>query len=138
MRLISRTSRVLFLLSLLTALAASTAMAELKLPSIVADHMVLQQSRPVPIWGWAQPGEEVTVAIAGQTVKGKADDKGRWQVEIGPLQAGGPLEIVISDAAGNPRRQGPVGFHGCRRGPEIPSGRSENRRRHHRRGEQGS
>ena len=101
MRQISRISRVFLFLLLLTGLAASTAIAELKLPSIVADHMVLQQSRPVPIWGWAKPGEEVTVAIAGQTAKGKADDKGRWQVEIGPLEAGGPLELVISDNAGD-------------------------------------
>ena len=94
------TGAILFLL-LLFGLDASMAMAELKLPSVVADHMVLQQSRLVPIWGWAKPGEEVTVAIASQTAKGMANDKGRWQVAIGPLVAGGPLELVISDFSGN-------------------------------------
>ena len=101
MRHISRATRVLLFVLFLTGLAASTAIAELKLPSITADHMVLQRSRPVPIWGWAKPGEEVTVAIADQTVKGKADDNGRWQVEIGPLEVGKPLELVISDEAGD-------------------------------------
>ena len=101
MRRIPRAAKVFLCLSLLMGFAAPAALAELKLPSIVADHMVLQQSRPLPIWGWAKPGEEVTVVIAGQTAKGRADDKGRWQAEIGPLEAGGPLQIVISDASGD-------------------------------------
>lgn len=108
MRSMLRTARVLFFVSLVAALSLSTALAELKLPSIVGDHMVLQQARPVPIWGWANPGEEITATIAGQTAKAKADDKGRWQVEIGPLAAGGPLELTISDSAGNKKTIGDV------------------------------
>lgn len=81
--------------------AASTALAELKLPAIVGDHMVLQRGRSVPLWGWTKPGDEVTVAVAGQTAKAKADDKGRWQVELASMKAGGPFELVISDSAGD-------------------------------------
>ncbi|MBN2295926.1 MAG: sialate O-acetylesterase [Pirellulales bacterium] len=87
--------------ALLAALITSPAVAELKLPAVVGDHMVLQQSRPVPLWGWTQPGNEVTVSIAGQTVKAKPDDKGRWQVELAPMKAGGPFELVVSDASGD-------------------------------------
>ena len=61
------------------AFSAYLAHAELKLPAMFTDHAVLQREMPVPVWGWAEPGEEVTVAIAGQTHKTKADDKGKWQ-----------------------------------------------------------
>ncbi len=108
MRSLVRAAQVLFLFSIIVGLAVSAAMAELKLPSIVADHMVLQQSRPVPIWGWANPGEEITVTIAGQTAKVKADEKGRWQVEVGPLAASGPLELVINDSSGGKKTIGDV------------------------------
>ena len=101
MNTLTKLSRVFLLSLLLCGLVASTAMAELRLPSIMADHMVLQQSRLVPIWGWAGPGEEVAVEVAGKTYKGTADGRGRWQVEVGPLSTGGPLEIVISGAAGD-------------------------------------
>jgi sialate O-acetylesterase len=50
---------------------------------------------PVPIWGWADAGEEVTVAIAGQTQKTKADDKGKWRVTLSPLAVGEPLKMVV-------------------------------------------
>ncbi len=107
MRHFSRITRILFVLLLLLGVvasmdgAASTAVAELKLPAVVGDHMVLQRARPLPLWGWAQPGDEVTVVIAGQTAKAKADDKGRWQVELGAMKAGGPFELIISDASGD-------------------------------------
>ena len=50
---------------------------------------------PVPVWGWAEPGEEVTVSIAGQTQKAKADDKGKWSVKLEPLSVGEPLTMVV-------------------------------------------
>ena len=49
------------------ALAPTSVPAAVKLPAIIGDNMVLQQGRPVPIWGWADKGEEVTVAVANQT-----------------------------------------------------------------------
>ncbi len=62
------------------------------------DHAVLQRDMPVPVWGWAEPGEEVTVAIAGQTHKATADDKGNWQVTLKPLSVGEPLTLVVEGA----------------------------------------
>ncbi len=56
-----------------TAVAA----AAVKLPAIFGDDMVLQRGRPVPVWGWADKGEKVTVSIAGQTLTTKADQQGR-------------------------------------------------------------
>lgn len=54
--------------------------ANVKLPSVLASHMVLQRDKPIPIWGWADPGEEVTVQLGEKTEKTKADDKGDWKV----------------------------------------------------------
>ena len=59
------------------------------------DHAVLQRDMPVPVWGSADPGEEVTVTIAGQTHKTKADDKGKWRVTLEPLKVGEPLTLVV-------------------------------------------
>src|SRR5258708_3235312 len=73
---------------------ALPARADVKLPAMFTDHAVLQRDMPVPVWGWADPGEEVTVAIAGQTQKTKADDKGKWRVTLDPLKVGDPLTLV--------------------------------------------
>ena len=87
------TSSVKSLLCLL-ALAA-TARAEIKLPSIIGSHMVLQQGQKNPLWGWAKPGADVTVSVQKQTLKTQADDQGKWKVEAAPLPVGGPYEITI-------------------------------------------
>ena len=71
---------------LLTPLAAVPA-GELKLASVFADHAVLQRDASVPIWGWASPGDEVTVEFAGQKKTAKADPSGKWQVKLDPLVA---------------------------------------------------
>lgn len=48
-------------------LASRPAFADVKLPAIFSEHMVLQRDATVPVWGWADPGETVTVSLAGQT-----------------------------------------------------------------------
>jgi sialate O-acetylesterase len=57
---------------------------------------VLQRDVKVPVWGSADPGEEVHVAIAGQTQKATADDKGKWRVALEPLSVSDePLKLVV-------------------------------------------
>jgi sialate O-acetylesterase len=63
---------------------------------LFADHCVLQRGRPVPVWGWAEAGAEVTVSIAGKEATGVADANGRWQATLPTLEAGGPYELTIS------------------------------------------
>jgi sialate O-acetylesterase len=63
--------------------------AEVKLPSVLGSHMVLQRDKPLPIWGWADPGEAVTVEFAGQTKSTKADPSGNWKVTLEALKADG-------------------------------------------------
>jgi sialate O-acetylesterase len=71
--------------SLLLGLAfAPMLRAELKLPAIISDHMVLQQKHSNPIWGWDTPGTKVTVTFAGQTHSAVADADGKWTVKLRP------------------------------------------------------
>lgn len=77
----------LVLLCLLTAAAAAERPF---LHPLFAPHAVLQQGRPIPVWGWTTPGAPVSVRIDGRTAKAVAGADGRWQTEIGPFKAGGP------------------------------------------------
>jgi sialate O-acetylesterase len=80
----------------LTGACGSPALADVKLPSIFGSHMVLQRGQNNRVWGWAEPGEEVKVAIADQTKATKAGDDGRWTVQLDPLAAGGPHQLTIA------------------------------------------
>ena len=71
------------------------AAAGLRLPAIFSDHMVLQRDLPVPVWGWTEAGEEITVTIGVQTVGGKAGADGKWLVLLKPMKAIDTTEMVI-------------------------------------------
>jgi sialate O-acetylesterase len=75
--------------------AGTPVSAEVKLPSIFSEHMVLQRDVPVPVWGWADPAEVVTVSIAGQTKTVSADAGGNWSLKLEKLSAGEPLTFVV-------------------------------------------
>jgi sialate O-acetylesterase len=64
-------------------------------PRIIGDHMLIQRGIKAPIWGKADPGEEVTVALGDQEARTVANEKGRWIVRIGPFEAGGPHMLTI-------------------------------------------
>lgn len=77
-------------------LAANVTVANVALPTIFSDHMVLQREMPLPIWGWADAGEQVSVAFAGQTKSTSADEDGRWQVTLEPLTANSqPQQLTV-------------------------------------------
>ena len=63
------------------------AMAELRLPAVFSDHMVLQQKQSDPVWGWDTPGTEITVTFSGQTKSATADAAGKWTVKLDPMPA---------------------------------------------------
>src|SRR2546428_2029013 len=77
-------------------LVAAPASAEIKLPAFFSDGMVLQQGRGVPVWGFADPGEEVSVTLSGQTRTVKADSEGRWMMRLDQPKAGGPLPMTVA------------------------------------------
>ena len=70
--------------------------AQVRLPKILGSNMVLQRDKVVPIWGWANSGESVTVSFAGQQKTTKADTSGYWKVLLSPLKANDkPQEMTI-------------------------------------------
>ena len=85
---------VLFLASLAAALGG-TALANVTQPSIFGNNMVLQRDVKVPVWGWADQGEEVTVTFNGQTKKAVAGADGSWQVTLDPMKFGGPFQMSV-------------------------------------------
>jgi sialate O-acetylesterase len=70
--------------------------ADVKCASVFTDHMVLQRDMPVPVWGTADAGEQVTVKAAGQSKTATADDKGKWSVKLDALQVGGPIAVEVA------------------------------------------
>ncbi len=76
---------------------ASALRAELKLPAIIGDHMVLQQKQTNPIWGWDAPGTKVTVTFAGKTETATAGADGKWTVKLAAVPANAtPQKITIA------------------------------------------
>ena len=82
-------------LTLLMLVFVGVGRAEVRLPSIIGDNMVLQRGVKVRIWGKANAGERITVTFDRKSVNTVADAQGRWQVWLGPLKAGGPSELTI-------------------------------------------
>ena len=84
-----------FLGSLVAGCLAVVASADVKLPGVFGDHMVVQSEMTVPVWGWAEPGEKVAVSLAGQTQTATADAEGKWSVKLDALQPGGPHVLTV-------------------------------------------
>jgi sialate O-acetylesterase len=74
---------------------ATLASAEVRMPRIFSDQMVLQRDMPIPVWGWAAEGDKVTVEFAGQTASATAGPGGKWTVTLKPLSAGGPHTLSV-------------------------------------------
>ncbi|MFP6874958.1 MAG: sialate O-acetylesterase [Verrucomicrobiales bacterium] len=95
-----------FIVFVAAACLPALVMAEVKLPSVIGSHMVLQQGEPVPIWGLADPGEAVTVVFGAASASAKADTDGKWQVKLPTMKANskgvkmvvkGSNEIILED-----------------------------------------
>ena len=77
--------------------SAHPALADVKLPDLFGDHMVLQRDQLLPIWGWADPGEQVTVKLDHATATAIADNQGNWKVMLPALHADGdPHRMIVS------------------------------------------
>lgn len=72
--------------------------AQLALPEIFTDHMVLQRNQPVTVWGRASPGEEVVVTFKNKTYPTQADPAGKWRVQLEAATAGGPYTLSVKGA----------------------------------------
>ena len=87
----------LFFLLILTFAGTVTAIADVTLPAVISDNMVLQRGRKVPIWGWAEPGEKVKIKGNWQWLDAstRADKYGKWMVKLSVPKKAGPYKISI-------------------------------------------
>ncbi len=77
------------------AILARVVRADIRLPAVVGDHMVLQRDLPLPIWGWADPDEEVSVTLGEAKASTKADASGNWRVTLPAMKTGKALEMTL-------------------------------------------
>jgi sialate O-acetylesterase len=80
---------ILFIISLCLPLKA-----QLRLPAIIGDHMVIQQKQSNPIWGWDKPGTQVTVTFAGKSYTASAGPDGKWNILLSPSLANSTPQIL--------------------------------------------
>ncbi len=70
--------------------------ANITLPKIFGDNMVLQREKPIPVWGWAEPNEKITVSFKKQTKATVAGKDGKWMIKLAPEKAGGPFTLTAT------------------------------------------
>lgn len=89
---------VLAVSGILLVVSTSAVFADIKLPSIIGDNMVLQQGKKATIWGWAMPGEEVMAGVGWNSMRWAvtADEDGKWMFKMNPPKTGGPYEMTLS------------------------------------------
>ncbi len=76
--------------------AVGNAQAALKVPNVFGNHMVVQQKAPIRVWGWTNPGQDVTVELGDKAALAKAHADGRFEVSLPAMVAGGgPLKLTI-------------------------------------------
>ena len=86
---------LLFITSLMLFLLPGLIQADVKLPVLLSDGMILQRDMKLLIWGWASPGEKVQVKFNKKTVRTITDSEGNWKVSLPPFKAGGPYSMTV-------------------------------------------
>ena len=92
MRMISKSKKWAILLLLLLA---GSLTAQVNVPTYFSNNMVLQKGMAIPVWGWATPGEKVTVTIDQSSMSATADKEGKWNVKLPAMNYGGPYQLTI-------------------------------------------
>ncbi|MFW5757865.1 MAG: sialate O-acetylesterase [Bacteroidota bacterium] len=92
---LAQSKTIQFVLLLLLITFPLGIFAEVGMPAIFSDHMVLQRNKELTFWGWADSRERVKITIGDQTKTTRAGKNGQWSVKIDPLQTGEPLEILV-------------------------------------------
>jgi len=86
---------IFFITSLLFFILTVFVQANIKLPVLVSDGMVLQRDTKLIIWGWASPGEKVQVKFNKKTISTFTDSEGNWRISLPPMKAGGPFTMEV-------------------------------------------
>ena len=95
------TKKISLILYAIAAIFPTTflSQAEVKPAHLFRDHMVLQRDQAIPVWGWADPGEKITVKLHEQTKTVTTDSKGKWKLSLAAMKAGGPFSMSINRLA---------------------------------------
>lgn len=76
-------------------LIATHAFAQVRLPKLISDGMVLQRDTKIKIWGWAAPNEKIVLDFVNKTYKITANNQGEWEMQLPSQKAGGPFVMKI-------------------------------------------
>jgi sialate O-acetylesterase len=87
--------------TLLFLLLTLPGMAEVTVPAFFSNGMVLQREKPAPVWGYAEPGETLSITFRGQEVRTQADELGRWKAALAPTSAGTGFTLRIQGQSGS-------------------------------------
>ncbi|WP_316767179.1 sialate O-acetylesterase [Pedobacter frigiditerrae] len=88
-------NKLKFILVLLLIFKIDGVFATIKLPALIGHGMVLQRDKPLKLWGWGAPDEQITVQFNGKTYKTKTDSESNWKITLPAMKAGGPYEMTI-------------------------------------------
>jgi sialate O-acetylesterase len=86
----------IYVILLINWIALGLANGNVKLPRLFSDNMVLQREIRVPVWGWADPGENVKAELGGHVAETVTGVDGKWKLYFAPLDAGGPFQLIIT------------------------------------------
>jgi len=82
-------------LCFLLLIVTTVVKADIRLPQLIGDHMVLQRDKPINTWGWCDPGEKITITFNGKSFQTTGDTQGQWKVQLAPMHAGGPYQMTL-------------------------------------------
>jgi hypothetical protein len=90
-----------------------SAKADVSLPSVFSDHMVLQRDQPINLWGKADPGETIRIEVGKQSRTTVARKSGDWSITLDPMHSPGSCEISIGGKNRLSIRDVQLGMSGC-------------------------
>src|SRR5262245_47326980 len=73
--------------------------AEVRRPKVFNHHMVMQQEKPLAVWGWSNPNETVKVQLGSASAQTQANASGEWKVTLPAIKAGGPYSLKVSGSS---------------------------------------
>ncbi|MEL6649744.1 MAG: sialate O-acetylesterase, partial [Bacteroidota bacterium] len=84
-----------FLLLIALACLGIELPAQLRMPQLFSDHMVLQRDHEIPLWGWAKGRDKIEIQIGAEIYKTRAEKDGRWEINLSEMPAGGPYTLTV-------------------------------------------
>src|SRR6476660_4999517 len=84
-----------FFISFFCSLLFMKAAAQVKLPRLISDSMILQRDVNVKIWGWAASDEKIAVSFRNKTYSTETGKDGKWMITLSPMHAGGPFDMQV-------------------------------------------